>query len=1032
VTRLRRTFFVLHLAGRRLARRPAGALLVALGIAAGAAALSTVLVGSLVARDRAAERSVRALDGPNRAFRVTWLGVPGQAETSFGALDQRARRALSAITPDRPFAVLIYRETRFGDALVDLGAIDGLGRWVRVTSGRLPHQCTASRCEVLQLGGQGRPPEVPGVPVKVVGTGVLTSETPFGSFILAGSYSPARAAAIGYHAPSPPLYVADGVEALAGLPALESIYRSYAWVSPVRPGSIHPWQLSALARRVARTGAALQASSPLYGLQTPVDELQTAASQSRAGARRLLLIGGEAAALLLAFALLSGSSLRRDLEAARRRLAWAGATRAQLVGATVAEAAVVAVVATVLGFGLGAGAGALLAGHAGTPVGAALHHSLFTGGGLALLLGTALATAILTVLALLVRGARLAGFTVGPLEIGALGALAAVAFGFARGRAGPEELATGGGTGALLALLPGLAAFVAAVVCARALPPLLQLAGRAARRGSAPARLAVLSLARHPGRSALAVAFLVVSIGLALFASTYRATLSGNEADEAAYSVPQDFVVEEDFSKLSYPLEVASLTKFASLAPGVTASPVLRLPADVEGSGSGIAPTVLGIPATELPHLRGWRSDFSSQPASVLAARIKPPNTFALRGDQLPAGARDLTVDAGVKGNAIALFADIETEDGGFVEVKLGEARPKRMSTLTAEIPEDAREGLLVGLRLQVTGPRNADAFDNVGSGTLTLGPLRAGGQTLSYAGWIGVSGVRRPVASSGVVRMRYVVSNEVYSRFRPRQPTDGKAVPAIVSRALAETAGPDGSLPIDFAGQQLLVRVVGTANRVPTVDGDFVLIDASWLRTALNADTPGSGPVQEIWLRVPHGERARVAAELSLSPFNALAHRSRTAVEASLRHAPLARGSLLTLAGAALAALLLAVGGLLLALVNDVRDERGELLDLEVQGASPAALRRHLRLRAALIAVAGLIGGVALGAVLSVLVVDLVALTAGAGVPQPPLRLYVDWRVLGVGAAAYALVTTLVIGLVTWLPFREQRAVVTAEPEAA
>src|SRR5262249_30329849 len=119
-------------------------------------------------------------------------------------------------------------------------------------------------------------------------------------------------------------------------------------------------------------------------------------------------------------------------------------------------------------------------------------------------------------------------------------------------------------------------------------------------------------------------------------------------------------------------------------------------------------------------------------------------------------------------------------------------------------------------------------------------------------------------------------------------------------------------------------------------------------------------------------------------------------------------------------------------ALVNDVRDERGELLDLEVQGASPAALRRHLRLRAALIAVAGLIGGVALGAVLSVLVVGLGALTPGAGVPQPPLGLYVDWRVLGVGAAAYALVTALVIGLVTWLPFREQRAIVTAEPEAA
>jgi len=542
----------------------------------------------------------------------------------------------------------------------------------------------------------------------------------------------------------------------------------------------------------------------------------------------------------------------------------------------------------------------------------------------------------------------------------------------------------------------------------------------------------VLSLARHPGRSALAVAFLVVSIGLALFASTYRATLSGNEADEAAYAVPQDFVVEEDFSRLSYPLEVASLARFAGLAPGVAASPVLRLPADVEGSGTGLAPTVIAIPASELPRLRGWRSDFASEPASILAARIRPPQPLELRGDRLPHGARELTVDAGVAGNAIVLFANVETEDGGFVELRLGEARPHGLRTLRAPLPAEARGGLLVGLRLQVTGPRNADAFENVGHGTLSLGPLRAGGRTLSYAGWVGVSGVRL-FSSTGLVRMRYVVSNQVYSRFRPRQPTDGRPVPAIVSPALAQSADSDGTLPIDLAGQQLVVRVVGTAERVPTVDGDFVLADASWLRTALNADTPGSGPVQEVWLRVPHGERTRVAAELSRPPFDTLAHRSRAAVEASLRHAPLARGSLLTLAGAALAALLLAVGGLLLALVNDVRDERGELLDLEIQGASPAALRRHLRLRAALIAVAGLLGGIALGAVLSVLVVDLVALTAGAGIPQPPLRLYVDWPILLVGAAVYALVTVAVIWFVTWLPFREQRAArVAPEPEAA
>ncbi len=1027
VTRLRRSLFVLRLARQRLARRPGGAVLVALGLAAGAATIAVVLVGSVVARDRAAARAVRALGGADGAFRVTWLGVPGQSDTDFRSLDRRARGALSAIAPEPSFSVLLYRETRFGEALADLGAVDGLARWVRLASGRLPRKCTPIRCEVLQLGGVGRTPTLEGLPISVVGTGRLTSEAPFGSLIVAGAYSAARAQAIGYHAPSPPLFVADGVETLARLPALESIYRSYAWVAPVRPGSIHPWQLHALGVRSARTDAALHAASPLFDLVTPIDELQAAADSSRAGARRLLLIGGQAAALLLAFALLSGSALRRDLEAARRRLSWAGATRAQVVGLTVVEAAVVAAVATVIGFGIGAAAGAIVADRAGSPPGAVLRHALLTQGGVALLGATVAATALLTLLALLVPGARLGRLTVGPLEIGALGALAAVGVGFARGRAGPEELAAGGGTGALLALLPGLAAFVAAVLCARGLPPLLRLAGRATRRAGAPVRLAVLSLARHPGRSALAVAFLVVSSGLAAFAATYRATLSGNQADEAAFAVPADFVVAEDFSKLSYPLEVASLARYRALAPGVAALPVLRLPADVEGTGQGIAPTVLGLPAAELPKLRGWRSDFSSESAASLAARIRPARPVALRGARLPASARELSLEASVRGNAVAIFANIQSEDGGFVEIRLGDAG-RVAKILRARLPAEARGGLLVGLRIGVTGPRNADAFENIGKGELTVGPLTAGSLTVRYEGWFGVTGVRRLGGSP--VRLRYLVSNQVFSRFRPAEPTDGKPVPAIVSPAVAEVAGQGGTLPVDLAGQQLLVRVVGTAERVPSVDGDFVLMDESWLSTALNADTPGAGPVQEIWLRTPASDRARVASALSRPPFDTLEHRSRVAVEASLRREPLARGSLLTLAGAALAALALAVGGLLLALVNDLRDERGELLDLEIQGATPGVLRRHLRLRAGIVVAAGVAGGLALGAVLSVLVVDLVALTANAALPQPPLRLYADWAVLGIGAAAYLAATALVIGIATWLPFRDTRP--QAVPEAA
>ena len=139
----------------------------------------------------------------------------------------------------------------------------------------------------------------------------------------------------------------------------------------------------------------------------------------------------------------------------------------------------------------------------------------------------------------------------------------------------------------------------------------------------------------------------------------------------------------------------------------------------------------------------------------------------------------------------------------------------------------------------------------------------------------------------------------------------------------------------------------------------------------------------------------------------------------AGLRADPLSRGTLVTLAAAAIVALALALGGLLLAVISDLRDERGELHELEAQGASPADLRRLLRLRALVVATVGVAGGLATGAVLSTLVVSVVRLTAGADTPVPPLRLEIDWWVLALALVAYAAAAAVLVGAVTWAAFR-------------
>ena len=112
--------------------------------------------------------------------------------------------------------------------------------------------------------------------------------------------------------------------------------------------------------------------------------------------------------------------------------------------------------------------------------------------------------------------------------------------------------------------------------------------------------------------------------------------------------------------------------------------------------------------------------------------------------------------------------------------------------------------------------------------------------------------------------------------------------------------------------------------------------------------------------------------------------------------------------------AALLAAIGVLLTILGDMRDESGELYDLEAQGATPRNLQRHLLLRAGIVAVLGLVGGVAAGAIVSALVVAVVTVTAGAGVALPPLQLTVDWRLVGLALAALAFVSLLAALLAT------------------
>jgi hypothetical protein len=993
---LRRIAVPLSLGFLHVRRGGARTWLVLAGIAVATASLAAVLAASVVAQNRSLARAVDELPPPLHAVRVGFFGVPGQSQR-YPSIDAAVHEELRRVADRPPVSTVLFRESSLGGAFVSLGAVDGLGPWLSLRSGRLPARCRPSRCEVVLVRGGGRLPQPHGLRIIVVGRGVLRTTVLFGDAVPAERNQLERAALaprlqqrIGrYHQPpTPPLLLADGVRVLARAPALAAAYRSYGWVLPLEDRDVRTWRVRPLIASIDRARAALAAQTVEYDLVAPTPELGEARNEARVGARRLLLLGGQAAALALAFAAFAATGLRRSAQEGRRRLTWLGTPPWQVALVPAAQATALGAGGALVGWTGASAAVALLGG------GELVAHSLLSATGLVLAGVAALAAAIVvgTTLATTREGAppRL-------LDGIAVALVAAIALSLARGAADTDQLLAQGGTGIVLLVLPAAAVAVAAILAARLLAPALRALARAASTRALDARLAAVTLARRPGAALAAVAFLVVSVAFAFFAEAYRETLAAGQRDRAAFALGADLVLREDLARLIPVREVATPARLRTL--DATAAPVLRASGNVPGLASATGLVVLGLEPSLLRELRGWRPDFSQQVPAELAADIRPAGSAQLRGARLPPDARVLRATARSSFPGVTVEAIIRQRDGSFTRLSL--ERP-------VKLPAAARGGLVTALRLVPPSrlqERGADA-GRPAVGTLSLGPLLADEHVVSrYDGWIGTGG-----ASPGQRGVRFTLTNEVDSYLRPKQPTDAQPVPVVASPRMAALAGRDGLLPLQVAGMPLRVRVVAEAARFPSARGDFAIADRTLLETALNVGEPGSGSPTEAWI---DGASPSTVALLRRSPWDVLVADSIAERERTLRADPLARISLSLLAVAAAIALVLALLAVALATIADAREDRAELIDLEAQGAAPATLRRVVRLRQLLVVAVGIAAGIVTGLVLTALVVSVVAVAAGGERPEPPLVLELDAGLVAAGVAALALAAlALVVAL--------------------
>jgi hypothetical protein len=978
--------------------------------------LGAVSAGALIARDRAATRAASAAGASSRAAVVSWGGVPGDGEgwhSLDATVEPDVRRALGVA----PTPVALYRETRVSGVVVDLGAVNGIARWVELESGRMPRPCRAAPCEVVRVGG-GAVPLTPGV--VEVGRGRLRSDALFGK-LLGTSTGEANATRT--------FLLANGVAGLSRLTDWDGIYRTYGWVVPLAPDAVHLWQIDAFGKRVDALRTSLAERSDFWSVAAPDQQLAASRDATSVAGRRLLLVGGNAVAVLLAFVVLAAVGLRRDAEASRSRLLWLGARRWQTWLVSAAEMAALGLAGGIVGWAIGCAVAWATASRAGVPAGGVIEHSTLAWSGLALGAVVAVTAALALLVALVVGPVRVESARVTALDavaLAALAALAALGIALARGAANADALARNDRTGVVLFLLPALVTFVAAAVLARILVASVRLLERLARGRSLAFRLAAVSLARRPGAGVVAAVFVLVGSSLAIFAAAYAGTLRANERDQAAQAVPADYVVAEDLTRLVSVQRAAPYVRYEAL--GQT-SPVVREDANV--SGGGIDLTALGVPARDLVGLHGWRSDLAPAPAR-LAQLLQPPSPVREHGLRLPVDASAISLPMVLHGDPVVIAASVLTPRGDVDAVPLGEAS-STTHLVRAALPAEDRGGLVTGLTFSLpegeefTAAHRASggvggAGTDVFKGTMRLGPLRASTDSGlvsvgSLGDWLGAGGIDPGPAGRSGAELRYAVGRTETARLRARQQTDGKPVPMVVSPDVARFAGPDGIVPLEVAGESLLGKVVATARLVPGTAGgtSFALADESVLQTALDARSPGLGTPSEIWLRAP----AAAAAMLHRAPFDRLLVTSRRALLASLAADPLAHASVLILGISALVAVAIAIAGLLLSLLSDIRDDAGELADLEALGVAPTNLRRQVEIRTALVALAGLAAGAVTGAALGALVVRFVTLTAAGLAPEPPLRLAFPAGQITVYALLVASATAVLVWLVAGIALR-------------
>jgi hypothetical protein len=537
------------------------------------------------------------------------------------------------------------------------------------------------------------------------------------------------------------------------------------------------------------------------------------------------------------------------------------------------------------------------------------------------------------------------------------------------------------------------------LVVGRAWPALtVGLARLLPRRALAP-RLGLVGAVRSPLRPVATAAFLAAATGIVAFAGSYQATLAQGARDQATFAVPLDVTVRAG-QTLRTPLQVAPVSAYERA--GATVFPVVRGNATVRLNASqSVVPQLIGVDPTALASIPNWSDVVGASSADRVRSGLSGPTgssapssptdvTGPMPGVALPAGTRSLTLGATGPVGDLDLSAFIRQPDGRDVATPLTLDGANLVADLDSPLPAGS---VLFAITLTENNFANTRRQHRVGEGgndaEALVGHVELSG--VDFTGWSSDAGdAGKVIVGPGRIAVDYALTgNRIV--LRPATPAP---VPLPVFTDPGTAAAASGGL---------LTLDVGVLPRFPTVGPSFVVASARGLADALDADAPGTGSVDELWLR--SSDPAAVTGALAAAPFDQVAVDARQDRVDRLAGDPVAHGATGLLTGSAVLAFVVALLALVLLVVAERRDEAAQLYAWESDGVTPRTLRRSLLLRAVAVVVIAVPGGVIIGLLLSRLSTALVRLTAVGTDPVPPLALAVSaqWSVLAVAAGVAA-----------------------------